>query len=150
MSIKGLEGLQHTLELTHIWINDLDERLEWHNKPRAYRLLKSVLHALRDRLQLNEAADLGAQLPTLLRGIYYEQWRPSGTPVRSRSKAAFLARIDEDFEQDPPANTEQAVMAVFELLSKKITPGEIEHVRHALPDDLRTIWSEPYSAPGAY
>lgn len=149
MSIKGLEGLQHTLELTHIWINDLDERLEWHNKPRAYRLLKSVLHALRDWLQLNEAADLGAQLPTLLRGIYYDQWWPSGTPVRSRGKAAFLARIDEDFEQDPPANTEQAVMAVFELLSKKVTPGEIEHVRHALPDDLRTIWSEPYSAPGA-
>lgn len=149
MSIKGLEGLQHTLELTHIWINDLDERLEWHNKPRAYRLLKSVLHALRDWLQLNEAADLGAQLPTLLRGIYYEQWRPSGTPVRSRSKAAFLARIDEDFGQDPPANTEQAVMAVFELLSKKVTPGEIKHVRHALPDDLRTIWAEPYSAPGA-
>jgi uncharacterized protein (DUF2267 family) len=149
MSTKGLEGLQHTLELTHTWINDLDERLEWHNKPRAYRLLKSVLHALRDWLQLNEAVDLGAQLPTLLRGIYYEQWRPSGTPVRSRSKTAFLARVDEDFEQDPPANTEQAVMAVFELLSKKVTAGEIEHVRHALPDDLRTIWPEPYSAPGA-
>ncbi|QWG22306.1 DUF2267 domain-containing protein [Bradyrhizobium sediminis] len=149
MSIKGLEGLQHTLELTHTWINDLDERLEWHNKPRAFRLLKSVLHALRDWLQLNEAADLGAQLPTLLRGIYYEQWRPSRTPVRSRSKAAFLARIAEDFVQDPPANTEQAVMAVFELLSKKVTAGEIKHVRHALPDDLRTIWPEPYSAPGA-
>ena len=46
MSITGLESLQHSLELTHIWINDLDERLEWNNKPRAYRLLKSVLHAL--------------------------------------------------------------------------------------------------------
>jgi uncharacterized protein (DUF2267 family) len=126
----------------------LTNGLEWHNKPRAYRLLKSVLHALRDWLQLNEAVDLGAQLPTLLRGIYYEQWRPSGTPVRSRSKTAFLARVDDDFEQDPPANTEQAVMAVFELLSKKVTAGEIEHVRHALPDDLRTIWPEPYSAPG--
>lgn len=149
MSIKGLEGLQHTLELTHTWINDLDERLEWQNKPRAYRLLKSVLHALRDWLQLNEAVDLGAQLPALLRGIYYEQWRPAGTPVRTRSKTAFLARIDGDFHQDPLPNTEQAVMAVFELLSKKVTAGEIEHVRHALPDDLRTIWAEPYAAPGA-
>jgi uncharacterized protein (DUF2267 family) len=149
MSIKGLEGLQHTLELTHTWINDLDERLEWHNKPRAYRLLKSVLHALRDWLQLNEAADLGAQLPALLRGIYYEQWRPAATPVRTRSKTAFLARVDGDFKQDPLPNTEQAVMAVFELLSKKVTAGEIEHVRHALPDDLRTIWAEPYSAAGA-
>jgi uncharacterized protein (DUF2267 family) len=149
MSIKGLESLQHTVELTHTWINDLDERLEWNNKPRAYRLLKSVFHALRDWLQLNEAVDLGAQLPTLLRGIYYEQWRPSATPVRTRSKTAFLARVDEDFQNDPLPNTEQAVMAVFELLSKKVTAGEIEQVRHALPDDLRTIWAEPYAAPGA-
>jgi len=149
MSIKGLESLQHTVELTHTWINDLDERLEWNNKPRAYRLLKSVLHALRDWLQLNEAVDLGAQLPTLLRGIYYEQWRPSATPVRTRSKAAFLAHIDEDFQNDPLPNTAQAVMAVFELLSKKVTAGEIEQVRHALPEDLRTIWAEPYAAPGA-
>ena len=149
MSVTGLESLEHTLELTHIWINDLDERLEWNNKPRTYRLLKSVLHALRDWLQLDEAVHLGAQLPTLLRGAYYEQWRPSGTPVWTRSKTAFLTRVDEDFERDPMPNTVEPVMAVFELLSKKITPGEIEHVRRALPDDLRTIWPEPYTAPGA-
>lgn len=149
MSTTGLESLQHTLELTHTWINDLDERLEWKNKPRAYRLLKSVLHGLRDWLQLDEAVHLGAQLPTLLRGAYYEQWQPSRTPVLTRSKAAFLARVDEDFRRDPLPNAGRAVMAVFELLSRKITPGEIEHVRRALPDDLRTIWPEPYASPGA-
>ena len=47
--------------------------------------------------------------------------------------------IDEDFEENPLPNAGQAVMAVFELLSKKIAAGEIEHVRGALPDDLRTI-----------
>jgi uncharacterized protein (DUF2267 family) len=149
MSTTGLQGLEHTLELTHIWINDLDAALEWNNKARAYRLLKSVLHALRDWLQLEEMAHFGAQLPTLLRGVYYEQWRPSGTPVWKRSKSAFLARVDEDFKQDPLPNTAQAAMAVFELLSKKITRGEVAHVRRGLPDDLRTIWPEPYVAPGA-
>jgi len=104
MSTTGLEGLEHTLELTHIWINDLDATLEWNNKARAYRLLKSVLHALRDWLQLEEMAHFGAQLPTLLRGVYYEQWRPSGTPVWKRGKAAFLARVDGDFKQDPLPN----------------------------------------------
>ncbi len=149
MSTTGLESLQHTLELTHTWINDLDARLGWNNKPRAYRPLKSVLHVLRDWLQLNEMAHLGAQLPTLLRGAYYEQWQPSGTPVLTRNKTAFLTRIDEEFRRDPLPNTVQAVMAVFERLSQKITLGEIEHVRRALPDDLRTVWPEPYAAPGA-
>ena len=149
MSAAGLEGLEHTVQLTHIWINELDAKLEWNNKARAYRLLKAVLHALRDWLQLNEMADFGAQLPGLLRGAYYEQWRPAITPVKRRTKEDFLAQVDESFQRDQLPNTAQAVMAVFELLTKKITPGEIADVRHALPKDLRIIWPEPYSEPGA-
>ena len=68
MSAVGLESIDHTVQLTHIWINDLDERLDWNNKARSYRLLKAVFHAVRDWLQINEAVDLAAQLPTLLRG----------------------------------------------------------------------------------
>jgi uncharacterized protein (DUF2267 family) len=149
MSAVGFEGLEHSVQLTHIWVNELDERLGWNNKPRAYRLLRAVLHALRDRLPTNEMADLGAQLPTLLRGVYYEQWRPALTPIKKRTKEEFLVRVNESFTRDPLPNTAQAVMAVFELLSKKITPGEIDDVRGSLPDELRNIWPEPYRAPGA-
>ena len=149
MTITGLESLERTVQLTHIWINDLDERLGWNNKARAYRLLKAVLHALRDWLQTSEAADLAAQLPGLLRGAYYEQWRPTTTPVKKRSKADFVARVEESFRTDPLAHPSQAVMAVFELLSEKISAGEIEDVRHALPEELRHLWPEPYVPAGA-
>jgi len=149
MSVVGLESLEHTVQLTHIWINELDDRLGWNNKPRSYRLLKAALHALRDWLPLNEAADFAAQLPTLLRGAYYEQWRPAATPVRHRTKADFLARVEDLFKADPLAQTSQAVIAVFELLSKKITAGEVADVRHALPEEVRTLWPEPYVPAGA-
>jgi uncharacterized protein (DUF2267 family) len=144
----GLESLDHTVQLTHIWINDLDDRLGWNNKPRSYRLLKAVLHALRDRLQLHEAADLAAQLPTLLRGAYYEQWRPAMTPVKRRTKADFLADVEDSFRADPLVQPSQAVIAVFELLSKKISRGEIDDVRRALPQELRNLWPEPYVPAG--
>ena len=144
----GLEALDHTLQITHVWINDLEERLGWENKPRAYRLLKAVLHALRDWLQINESAHFAAQLPELLRGVYYEQWRPALAPVKKRSKADFLARVEGSFKADPIDNPGQAVLAVFQLL-KKITRGEIEKVRHALPEELRDLWPEHYIAPGA-
>jgi uncharacterized protein (DUF2267 family) len=149
MSTAGLEGLIHTVELTHIWINDLDERLGWNNKPRSYRLLKAVLHALRDWLQTNEAADFAAQLPGLVRGAYYEQWRPATTPVKKRSKADFIARVEQSFKSDPIANPSHAIMAVFNLLSEKITTGEIEDVCHALPEELRNLWPDPQVARSA-
>jgi uncharacterized protein (DUF2267 family) len=149
MSTHGFEALEHTVQLTHIWINDLDKCLGWNNKPRAYRLLKSVLHALRDRLRVEESAALAAQMPTLLRGVFYEQWRPAKTSVKTRSKADFLARIDEDFAADPLPNTAQAVMAVFELLSDKISRGEVDSVRHALPQELRNLWREPHVVAAA-
>ena len=81
MSATGLESLEHTLELTRLWINDLDESS---NGTIAYRLLKSVLHALRDLLQLEETAHFGAQLPTLLPGAYYEAWRHDAAPASTR------------------------------------------------------------------
>jgi uncharacterized protein (DUF2267 family) len=141
MSAVGLESIEHTVHLTHAWINELDEQLGWRNKARSYRLLRTVLQALRDWLPVNEAADFAAQLPTLLRGIYYEHWRPGTTPVKHRCKADFLARIDQDFLGEPILSAKAAVCIVFQFLSTKIAAGEISDVRHALPADVRALWT---------
>ena len=141
MSAVGLESIDHTVQLTHGWINELDAMLGWNDKARSYRLLRSVLQALRDWLPVNESADFAAELPNLLRGVYYEHWRPATTPVKQRSKADFLARIDHAFVGDPIAYTAEAVSIAFQFLSTKIAAGEIADVRHALPADVRALWS---------
>jgi len=132
MSAVGLESIDHTVQLTHTWINDLDARLGWENKHRSYRLLRTVLQAIRDWLKVEEAAKFGAQLPELLRGVYYEQWQPAKTPVKRRRKVDFVARVDHAFESDPLVFTSEAISTVFQFLSDKITPGEIEHVQGAV------------------
>lgn len=78
---------------------------------------------------------------TLLRGVYYEHWRPSSTPVKHRSRAVFLACIADAFQNDPIVLTSEAVAAAFELLSERIAAGEIDDVRRHLPSDLRVLWS---------
>jgi uncharacterized protein (DUF2267 family) len=140
MSTPGLEAIDHTVQLTHQWINELDQRMEWDNKSRSYRLLRVVLQALRDWLMVNEAVDFAAQLPILLRGVYYEHWRPATTPRKERDKATFLARVDAAFRTDPIAHTADAVSRVFQFLSSKIGAGEIEDIRKSLPADLRALW----------
>ncbi len=146
MSSQGLESIEQSVQATHRWINELDERLGWADKARSYRLLRTVLQALRDWLQVNEAVDLAAQMPAVLRGVYYEHWRPAKCPVQNRSKEDFLARVDHAFKTDPIAFTPDVVSEVFGLLSGKISAGEIEDVRNASPADVRALWPKSVRA----
>jgi uncharacterized protein (DUF2267 family) len=147
MSSHGLEGIDHSAQQAHIWINDLELRLGWDSKPRAYRLLKAVLQTLRDRLPINEATDLGAQLPTLIRGVYYDGWRPAHyLSFNDRHLEGFLDRIDSAFRSDPIDDTSEAVSAVFALLSAKISAGETADVRQSLPASIRALWPAPKQA----
>jgi len=138
----GLESIDHSAQLTHVWINELDARLRWDNKARSYRLLRTVLQALRDWVPVNEAADLAAQLPTHLRGVYYEHWRPATTPARHRSRADFVARVDHAFVQDPIRNTAAAIAITLQFLTTKISSGELENIRQSLPADVRVLWPD--------
>lgn len=140
MSQTGLTAFDSTLQTTNSWFNDLLDRTGWTDRHRAYHALRAVLHALRDRLTVEEAAALGAQLPMLVRGFYYEGWHPSGKPLKERKKEAFLAPIAQAFRDDPDVDPEKVTRAVFRVLAKHVTPGEINKVRQALPAELRELW----------
>ena len=93
MSTSGLEILDTSVQKTNIWLKDLMERLETADRHQAYMALKVTLHALRDRLSIEEAAQLGAQLPMIVRGLYYEGWRPAGKRERASSWESFMKPI---------------------------------------------------------
>jgi uncharacterized protein (DUF2267 family) len=105
-----------------------------------YSALRITLHALRDRLTVEEVAHLGAQLPMLVRGFYYEGWDPTGKPEKVRHKEQFLARIEQEFKNDDSVDPEVVARAVFFVLSHRVTQGEIEDVKHILPEELRSLW----------
>jgi hypothetical protein len=63
--------------------------------PRTERLDLAAAHR-RGPFQLpaDEVAQLGAQLPILMRGLYYDQWHhPAGKPERLRHGEEFLAAV---------------------------------------------------------
>src|SRR5271166_1980313 len=113
MSQNSLTPFESTLQTTNIWLNDILERLGWVDHHRAYQALRAVLHALRDRLSVDQAAALAAQLPMLVRGFYYEGWHPHGKPVKERHKADFLAHVTDAFRGDLDGDPEEITRAVF-------------------------------------
>lgn len=140
MSQTGLSAFDTTLHATNLWLKELMEELRWDDRHRAYHALRVVLHALRDRLPVDAVAALGAQLPMLVRGIYYEGWHPAGKPVKHH-KEEFLAHIADAARAGPGYDPERVPRAVLDVLSRHVSAGEVEHIKRALPDDLRSLWA---------
>jgi uncharacterized protein (DUF2267 family) len=140
MSMTGLEVFDTTVHKTNGWLNELMQRLDVSEKRRAYEALRAALHALRDRLTVDEAAQLAAQLPMLVRGFYYEQWDPGGKPLKVRDLPSFLALIEHKLAPDYPCDAEAVARAVFALLAARIADGEIEDVKQVVPGELRSLW----------
>jgi uncharacterized protein (DUF2267 family) len=126
MSAIGLSTFDETVQLSNQWLNELMHAVDWDDKYRTYRLLRATLHALRDRLTAHEAVQFGAQLPMLIRGLYYDGWHMRGAAPSERTKRAFLDHIETAFKQDPNEDTEELVKEVFKLLARKIFRGEID------------------------
>jgi uncharacterized protein (DUF2267 family) len=139
MAETGLKAFDTTVHKTMEWLNELMEDLDWEDRHKAYLLLRTTLHALRDSITPEEAVELAAQLPMLIRGVYYEGWRLHQTPPKARSKEDFLAQIERHFSQDVDFDAEEAAGAVFRLLARRISGGEMQDVRHVLPRAIRDL-----------
>jgi uncharacterized protein (DUF2267 family) len=140
MSTTGVDVFDATLHKTHVWLKELMEELEWDDPHKALAALRVTLGALRDRLTVEEVAQLGAQMPMLVRGMYYEGWDPTDKPLRERHKKAFLAHIKAHFHSDPFVDPERVAEAVFLVLDRHISRGELDDIRHTLPRELRELW----------
>ena len=141
MSLTGLSTLDNSVHITNTWLKQLAEELGWeHDRPRVYGALRAVLHALRDRLTVEEAVDLAAQLPVIVRGVYYEGWRPSGKPLKERHIEQFLAHVASEIPQIGVADVQAVTQAVFRVLQDHVSGGELADVRNTLPQEVRNLW----------
>ncbi len=146
MSSTGLEVFDKTLQTTNIWLKEIGEDLG-PDRQRCYHALRAVLFALRDRLTVDEAADLSAQLPMLIRGIFFEGFRPSTMPQRIRTQDEFLAKINEHLQNIRPLGADEAARAVFRVLEKNIQGGEMVEVKHMLPPEIRALFPVQPQSP---
>jgi len=133
--------IEHSVEKTHIWLSEVAAELGREDRQYAYSALRAVLHALRDRLTVDIAAKLAAQLPTLIRGIYYEDWDPSRTPVAIHDVRTFLDRVASEGHMAGETEASIAVTAVTRVLRRHLSVGEIDHLLAVLPDSFGVLFT---------
>jgi uncharacterized protein (DUF2267 family) len=134
------------LAKSELWINETCRALGIEDEERAYLALRAGLHALRDRLTIEEATHLAAQLPMMIRGLFFEGWHPGGKRVRSRSRESYLEAIEREMPHGKLA-AEEVARAVFTVLDKHVSKGQIDNVRHSLPHQVAQLWQRPIALP---
>jgi uncharacterized protein (DUF2267 family) len=142
MSTQGLEVIDHTVQLTHEWINELRERLGWDSSRDALRLLRVTLAQIREHIGHEEMAQFSAQMPLLIRGMFFEGWQPAHTPLRDRNLWHFIDAIEAQFSGVHDWRGVQDIQAVFKTLEHKISEGEIRDVKAGLPQAIRALWPD--------
>jgi len=132
---------QTTLSKSVAWVDEMRAQLALRDPHLALHALRAGLHALRDRLPPGEAVDLGAQLPMLIRGLYYEGWRLAGRPERPRNVEELCAAVRADLD-DPRLDPQDVLHATIRLLAAHVTGGEIDDVLHVLPGPISAFLSD--------
>jgi uncharacterized protein (DUF2267 family) len=140
-----MRGFDHTIQETNTWLNEIIEHMGNPDKQLAYHALRGVLFALRDRLTVDEAFNLAAQLPMLVRGLFFEGYKAAGRPQKYHAEE-FLARVEQELQVAGRANPERATRAVLSVLQAHIAQGEIEDIIDGLPKDIRRLWPDTQSA----
>jgi len=142
MSGNGLDTFDRTVHETNQWLRVVMAQLNTESRHQAYVALRASLHALRDRIGPEHAIHFAAQLPILLRGVFYEGWRPAETPTRERRLDDFLAYVESLLGPKSGLDPADAVRAGFAAIAWSVSSAEVLKLINILPQDLKCLWPD--------
>jgi len=143
----GIDALDHGVQELNGWIKDIADRLGTDERRLAHCALRATLHALRDRVGPDHASHLAAQLPLLVRSIFFDGYNPAVTPRRERSRGAFLEQVHiEGVQPLDLMELERAVKVVLAVLGERTHHAQVENIAAMFPDDFADLLPQPARA----
>ncbi|HEY7176085.1 MAG TPA: DUF2267 domain-containing protein [Micromonosporaceae bacterium] len=135
MTHRPAQPLDHALQRSAAWLQSIAEEFETEDTDFIYRVTRAWLHAVRDRLPVAESAHLAAQLPELLRGVYYEGWKPTVVPIKLHV-TDFVDQVAAEAHVST-ADVPKILWAVSDVLGHRIS--NFGAVLDRMPADIRAL-----------
>ena len=149
MSFTGVSSLDRSIDKANMWLADIDAAFGTEDRRLAYRVLRAWLHSLRDRLSVEVAAHFAAQLPELLRGVFFDGWNPSRVPQKY-DRAGYVTRFANE-ARVRESDVRKAAGIVTAAARRQMSAGVVAQALERLPADLRELLEsvpEPATGPG--
>lgn len=140
--MHGHHDFDHAVHEGNLWLGKIDEGLELGSLGLAQSALRATLHVLRDRLTPEMAVHLSAQLPLVVRGLFFEGWKLSQKPSEDDNIEQFCTHVEALLPAGFPIDARRVVGVVFEVIWNEIDPGETAKIIDFLPRALRTLWPQ--------
>jgi uncharacterized protein (DUF2267 family) len=137
MSLTGVDSLDRAIDKANVWLADIDAGFGTDDRRLAYRVLRAWLHCLRDRLSVEVAAHFAAQLPELLRGVFFDGWKPSRVPQKY-DRAEYVTRFARD-ARVRDSDVAKAAGIVTTVARKHMSAGVVAQAFERLPAGLREL-----------
>ncbi|GAB3829156.1 DUF2267 domain-containing protein [Dactylosporangium cerinum] len=144
MTSTNRDVFDHATRTSHTWLGAVAAELGTSDTHVAYRILRAWLHSLRDRLPVDGSADFAAGLPELLRGVYFEGWRPARVPVKFGAEE-YLRRFAHEAGISA-VEVADVAPRVTRALRRQLAPGQLDGALTQLPDALRGLVDSDGSA----
>lgn len=137
MSHTGVSNLDNSIDKAAAWLTEVAAEFGTEDRRFAYRIIRAWMHVLRDRLPVPVAAHLAAQLPELLRGVFYDGWNPSRVPVKYDSAEYVRRFANEATIHD--TEVPRAASLVARVARRHVSSGALDEALDALPADIRQL-----------
>ena len=134
-----LDPFGESVRASQVWIEDV-MRETGLDRRAAMQALRAVLHAIRDEVTVRQSGHLAAEMPTLVRGLYFEGWEPGRPPPTNHSPERFTERVRSELARSGlDVDGAAIVRSVFRVLERRM-PVPAAKIKQALPRELRAWW----------
>lgn len=137
---SSIDIVDHNIKTINTWLKDISEELDGIGEEEAWSRLKAVLQTLRDRITVNETADFAAQLPIIVRGLYFEGWSPAETPHKWRNRDEYLSAFTQKLEGT--GDGEATLKAVLKVIDRHLDSNELNRVKEMHPKEVWDLWPQ--------
>ncbi|MEZ0351665.1 DUF2267 domain-containing protein [Mycobacterium sp. pR1184] len=133
----SVTALDHAIDSAHTWVNDVAAEFDTEDREFAYRVLRAWLHTLRDRLTVEASAHFAAQLPDLIRGVFYQAWDPNAVPDKYDADA-YTVRFSRE-ANIALCDVGKAAAATTAAALHHLPAAQIDKALGQLPIEIRKI-----------